>query len=383
MSFIGTLHVGNLCNNNLKLCLALRKVGVDANFVHMPRMARRNPISDPRYYDSRFSADATWVHTIPEVSRLRPVQMVYELARLRQLLRRFGATHWVHAQTEYPGYVSLFVREYSAHSTGSDLREDYYRSGARAALLRRGYQRARIVFFNNIDLYRHEIEQLRRYAFLPNAVDISRYTGIAAPRPGGGRLRLLNAGRITLYDGHDRKGSRILLEALRMLGERDFAADLVLAEEDPVSRRFAEECRPLAPSIRTTIEPCRVSREAYLRQVSMADIVVDQFGYGAMGGTAMDCFAMGRIALVHNDSRAFVSCYGAPFPLGPLGSPSAVRDALLRLADPVARRAVEADLHQWLLKHHDDAGVARRFLREMAEVGVAIMAPVTGGELCS
>ena len=57
----------------------------------------------------------------------------------------YEGNFWVHAQTEFPIYASLFTRNYSAHSSGSDLRKNYFQRGIKDRILAWSYNRARVV----------------------------------------------------------------------------------------------------------------------------------------------------------------------------------------------------------------------------------------------
>ena len=374
MSWDGTLHIGNLCNNNYKLCLALRHIGVDAHYVHFERLARSHPLSNPRHYDPDFDTTASWVHSVSERHARHP-QMLYELSFLRRLLNKYSGRLWPHAQTDFPAYVTLLAKDYSAHSTGSDLRVEYDRPNWRGRLLRRGYRRARVAFFNNIDLCQHDVGRFTTQAFLPNALDPNRYVlgpQEDARRAPAKRLRLLLPSRITLESPVDIKGTTTFIEALHTLGDSSFAADLVVASEDPQVAALETALAPLTPKLRVFREPFRDDRQAYLRQVQAADVVIDQFGLGAMGGTALDCFAMGRIALVHTDPAAFESCYGGPSPLGALSTSGQIATMLAQLQDVHARQELEQRLQKWVLTHHAETQVAGAFLKRLATVSVDI-----------
>lgn len=372
MMWGGTLHIGNLCNNNYKLCLALRKIGVEAHYVHLERLARMHPLSNPAHVDPGFDPDLPWVHPVSEASGCRPLQLTHEMRSLRSLTRGPCALLWPHGQTDFPGYLSLITRQYSAHSTGSDLRVDYHRSGARHALLRRGYRRSRVAFFNNIDLYAHELSSHTPMEFLPNTVDPDAYGTHSDERPRRDRLRVLLASRITLRGQPDLKGTGQFVEALRLLRQSGQPADVICSGEDPEREALRAACAELAPFIQVIPEDFRADRQRYLAQVVAADIVVDQFGLGAMGGTALDCFMLGRMALVRLDEDAFRACYNDPNPVGLLDSPAQIRDCLVTAADHAARLRSETRVRDWVLRHHLDTQVSERFLQQLLAHDVEI-----------
>jgi hypothetical protein len=369
MEFAGTLHIGNHCNNNYKLFRALQSIGVEAHFVYLERLARRHVLSDPRSYDAGFSAAAHDVEAVAEKFSWGPMQMVYELVRIRAIVRGWRRRLWIHGQTDFPAYVAPFACHYSAHSTGSDLRVEY----ARNRRLRRAYRHAQIAFYNNIDLYQHDVGRHTCFCFLPNAMDFGRYP-VAAPVAQADRpLRILMPSRITCFAENDIKGNRIFLEALAQLpGDPGFSADLILSAEDPAAQAFARLVSTRAPGIRPHLLPLKQDRTRYLQEIARADLIADQFGLGALGGGALDCFAMGRTALVHLDPKAVRVCYGAPFPLPPMDTVAAIRDQILALSCQQSRDTVSAALHRWVVDHHDQATVARGFVEALAASGVDI-----------
>jgi hypothetical protein len=102
--FDGTLHRGNLCNNNYKLTMALRAIDVDARILLFERIIAQNAVSDPADYDSQF--DPLAEHVLRVSDRHRGVsQKIREALAMRRVVKRRCPGYWVHAQSEYPMYV--------------------------------------------------------------------------------------------------------------------------------------------------------------------------------------------------------------------------------------------------------------------------------------
>ncbi len=372
--FQGTLHVGNMCNNNYKLYKALRSEGVNAQFVNFERITQKNAISDPATIDPSFNTKDPWIHNIGIVSDSVAIQQAYELFSLGRLIKELKNQYWIHAQTDYPLYVSLFCTNYSAHSTGSDLRVDYHKKDIRSQFLSRAYGRAKVVYYNNIDLFDHVLsEKGSDLVFLPNIVDPLHYHVRETPKQANsqfGKLRVLMPSRITFFGEKDIKGNRLLLEALRQLNGLEMT--LVLAADDPESSRWVDLIAGNCDGVTCEIIPMWSCRENYLREIIKSDFVVDQFYLGAMGGISMDCFMLNKVALVHLDPVATRCCYEEDFPLPPLANSQAIKDQILRLQHVEYRLSLSEKLHQFQRKYHIPQRVVGRFLKQLNNRGVHI-----------
>lgn len=373
MDYQGTLHIGNHCNNNYKLFKALRTVSVDAHFVFFERLARENPLSNPFTYDSDFDLEKPFIHIVDQRFRNERLQKAYELVRIGSILKRFKKTHWIHAQTDFPSYVSLFCDEYSAHSTGSDLRVDYFRAGIKDKVLNRAYRKARVVFFNNIDLYKHDLNSFTRFCFLPNVVDFSKFDTVSLHEKRSDRMQILMPSRITFFNNDDIKGNRVFYSSLQLLMEEaDFQADLTISKEDPFAEYFKEKCLIFKPKIDVKIKPFKWDRARYLDELIKADFIIDQFVLGAMGGSALDCFAMRKVALVNNDPKAIQACYGVDFPLPQMNSDVEIKNEILNLRNRQYLEEMENSLFNWVMKFHDQEVVARCFLDKLDKSGISV-----------
>ena len=372
-SFAGTLHMGNLCNNNYKLMMALRGRGVDARIILVERITSRHPVSDPADYDPDYDPTAPHVTLVPfKAQGLR--QLAAEAWAIRREIRARSPRHWVHAQSEYPVFAHTFTRHYSCQSTGSDLRDDYQKGGPAAHLLRRAYRRAPFKFHGNIDLWNHEVSRLGNYSFLPNVVDFAKFQ--PTEQKPNRRLRILMPSRNTYDQPRDIKGHRMLVEALQSMPP-DFEADLVVSAEDQGVVAFTEALADLAPRIGIETAPFRNEKRLYLAQIDRADLVIDQFKQGLMGGTALDCFAMRKVALVHLDRASFSHCYGHECPIPALNEVQAIRDFLARMAHTESRLQLADHLYEWVRQEHEAGAVADFFLSRLAGIGVTVDIGVT------
>ena len=369
VSFDGTLHIGSLCNENYRLFRALRLQGVNAHYVHFERIAEKHYTSDPRAVDPNFNVADPFIHKVSIKTKINWLQKLYELYSMGRIIRSMKGNFWVHAQTEFPIYASLFTRNYSAHSSGSDLRKHYFKRGIKDRFLAWSYNRARIVFYHNIDLHDHIISQTHEsYNFIPNICDLSNLQSVESENECNESVfRIFMPSRITFYDNEDIKGNGIFLESLSYL--EDCQIQLTLPQEDIQVNRWASEIEKRFTNVKCRFIKSRTDKLTYYNAINNSDIIIDQFYLGAMGGIALECFSIKRVALVSIDSRAFRECYKEESTLPEIKSPEILAKTIRKLMDRPSRKSLETQLQHFIERHHTPNRVAITFLKVLEREG--------------
>ena len=369
ISFDGTLHIGSLCNENYRLFRALRLKGINAHYVHFERIAEKHYTSDPRAVDSNFNITDPFIHNVSIKTEINGLQKLYELYCIWQIIRSTKGKFWVHSQTEFPIYVSLFTRNYSAHSSGSDLRKNYFLRGIKNRLLAWSYNRARVVFYHNIDLHDHIISQTHKsYNFIPNICDLRSFQSVENENEYNESVfRIFMPSRITFYDTEDIKGNGIFLESLSYL--KDCQIQLTLPQEDIQVNRWASEIEKRFANVQCQFIKSRTDKLTYYNAINNSDIIIDQFYLGAMGMVALECFSMKRVALVSLDSKAFRECYKEEFTLPEIKSPKILAKTIRKLMNRPCRKSLENQLLNFIERYHTPNRVANIFLKTLEREG--------------
>ena len=88
-----------------------------------------------------------------------------------------------------------------------------------------------------------------------------------------------------------------------------------------------------------------------------------------MGGVALECFSMKRVALVSIDPRAFRECYKEESNLPEIKSPEILAKTIRKLMDRPCRKSLENQLQHFIERHHTPNRVANIFLKVLKREG--------------
>jgi len=351
------LHLGNLCNNSYKLAKFQRQLGVGA-FLEIEQ-TQKGTNDDPAWEDAELK------HGFPDWISVRQAggnrSFAWAGRGIRRLLHEKENISknydLVHAQCTAPIMAQFKAPgRLVSHCLGSDIRELAQSNTIAGYLLRRAYHLSRIVFFNNVD----HIIYLRKLgikgSFLPNPLDITRFS----PHPGsidfgGYDFVVLHPTSLDWsYKGAKRsstKGNDKLIRAFGKFIQHHPKALLLMIVSGPDVAATQELTKELGIE-RNVKFIDRMRKDILLDMIRSVDLVADQFDLGAMGGTAIEVLACGKPLLTYLREDCARECYGELPPIYNARTEDEIFSSLMN--------AFEHDLAQigsrsrtWAERHHN------------------------------
>lgn len=281
---------------------------------------------------------------------LRENRLAYALERasLALTLRRRSPSPWLHIHYGMFGAIGLVSgAPYVLHFHGSDLLSDDSRWLFRK-LHRLAAKRAAACLVSTPDLLRFESELGVPLSFLPNPVEPMTIT-----RQRRADARVLFASKL---DGNKRP--ELFLPAAARLASEGVAVSVLGFGSD--QRPETQDLLARAGAAGATVIRDRVSQDAFGTLLAEADIVVGQFGVGALGMTELKALALGKVVVTH---FTFGAAYAVPPPYVEASAESEILTAVRSLLPDYPRRtSIGCAAERWVQAHHGQLRVAAQLI---------------------
>jgi len=396
------LHLGNVANDANNIVRGLRGIGVDAHlFIQRPCHVTRCPQWEEANIDAaklHDLDDPDWKvlneHWTPppymHVHKLkrprlfgRPIPLSRTIGRIITRPPDLGEYDLLVAHAPFaecaPGYRKRYGRPYLVYDSGwirylyNPYYERHYRRTARA---RFGYENAARILFTNVDTYDMFLDHgylKERLVFSPFAIDMSLYK----PKPS----RIEPNGHHPIFFSPARqdwpeKGNQLLLYAFQRYLKRRPHAILYLADwgQPPgmfddndylaMSKKLVQQLA-IEESVRwLPLLPKRELVEYY----NLADIVFDQYVFGAAGTTCMEAMSCGRPVVSFINESLWTRWHRSAPPVANAATMQTIYAQMIELEDDGCRWELGEKGQAWVKENSELTVVARRHLETYKEV---------------
>lgn len=284
----------------------------------------------PRLFGARLPAPVK-----PVTAPLRALDWLDLARRVRR-----GRYDLAHIHYAYLGNVGRLGRiPYILHCHGSDVRDQtaWTRPLVRSALAHAGH-----VFYATPDLWPLLRDQRPDAEFLPNPIDLERFSPASPPSQQTGVLICCALTEV--------KGAGTILEACRMLAERRPDIHFTAYARGAFAPRFAA-----LPNV-TLVDPR--PRWKLPELINRHALAAGQMKLGSAGMAELEAMACGRPVVTWFNEQA---AYPEPPPFVSVSTAAQMASAIERLASAPAERDATGELGRaWVAKYHARDRIAAR-----------------------
>lgn len=338
-------------------CVVFRPAGSSLNGLSSP-FYRRVTLSNVSYFSGPFEL----------LRALRSVDYVYSFSAVLPMW--LGKYRFLYPFLQHAGWP-----KFATIGTGSNLTEAIQGNSLHAVLARIAMRFAHINIVNN---YPHAVKNLVRYrtgnvVFLPFPFvhvdeDFSIESGAgAATQAPEDQIVLFHPSHID-WGGTDAKQSRNSTKGsdrffrafARFAARHKESVRLVILDRGP-DRELAKELLSSLGVADLASWHRELTRDEFLSAVKSADIVVDQFDVGGLGGIAWEAMSLGKPVLMYIDKETNELAYWGEAPVINASSENEIFDALESFLNKEKLENMGEAGRSWVSRHSWDS-LARKYL---------------------
>jgi len=241
-------------------------------------------------------------------------------------------------------------------------------------LARIGYRNAAKILFTNVDTHRIFIENgypFERMLYTPFAIDMDLY---APSKP------LMTFDRSPVFFSPSRqdwpeKGNDMLVYAFQKYLKRQPDAALLLAEwgqsEVQGRRNYLDMTKDLVKQlgVEDSVKWLPVMPKRRLVQLyNAADVVFDQYIFGALGTTTPEAMSCGRPVVAHVEPELWTKWHSSPPPVAEARNGEEIYQQMVKLENPGLREDYGRKGRTWIAENCEMKLVARQQLKICEEL---------------
>jgi glycosyltransferase involved in cell wall biosynthesis len=346
--------LGNLASVDLGLAQALRELGIRADVL------REGTLAPARDFDSRVFTDLpaeAVIHTrdsVDLIRRLRSYDYVFShSAQIGFWIGRFLPLYPLLQRLGWPPYANF--------GTGADIMERSLEDSLPGEIQRRTMRHAAV---NVIPAYPGAVRataqnRLTNVAFLPfiyrpTPAIAYRMRAEHKPPPPGGPLRILHATNLDwgAADGGKARestkgGDRFIRALARFRAETDRELSVTMLDRGPDRAAAREMVEELGLGDVVTWHEELPHHDLYAAMVD-ADLIVDQFDIGALGGIAWEAMTLGRPVLTYVAPSTGALIYDEPPPVLNARTEDQILVRLREATEPRRLQEVAEATERWI-----------------------------------
>ena len=264
---------------------------------------------------------------------------------------------YVHALTMSPIYCQWLQNYYSAHATGSDLRELAQKNSTTGFLQRKSYRSAKRVFYVTPELHKYgrkiglKKEQL---VFLPNIIDVRIPKNIEQNE----RFTVFMPSRWEWGT----KGTQHFIKAMSAFQKRH-DCDFILVNWNGAVDETKTMYLLHKYNLSFWIYP-QMSHERLIKMVLRSHVILDQCVLGVFGLTTLEALACNR-SVIAFFNRQYLDYYDRDMPPIINVKPTTILAGLERAFNTWRKIQICKDGPKWVEKHHSPKVVAEKFLEHI------------------
>lgn len=344
------VHIGNIGNFAYNIVKYLRRTGIEADVV-----VRRGaePTADPTNEDPGIRTNPPswliyWEKNPTGYVRLTKTLMEYDL---------------IQGYAGAPMFLQFLPKPYVAHSTGYDMRVLALQKTVTGRLMKRAYEKAKVVFFSNPDQL-DAIDELglKEIQFIPFIVDIEKYAPKKKPKSPH-PLLLFHPSRLDWKI----KGNDIFLRAYAKFvkQKKNARGTMLLLVDWGVDKEKTKELikrEGIEENVRFLPQMDKNKIADYYHKV---DVVVDQFILGSYGLAGLEAMACGKAVLGYVLPKHFRRCYGGLPPIINAKEEHTIHNKLVDIAERrIDLAIVGKKSREWVMEHHAPEKVIAKIVKQ-------------------
>lgn len=342
------LIYGDLCANDLQMGEFLSRRGLDVRVARKVRDASCAAIDLPGDFFRSLSQEQI-------ISIRNPSELITLARRARMVLTFTGAfgftLRWRWPLRKWLGLPPVFN-----YPTGSDFSELLAQSGPAAWFYR---YFVRTCDMNAAFTYPHILQSILRrkvknIAFLRHPYLLPK---VKPAEPRSGRLRLFHPSHLDFkindpgVHRNSSKGNDRFLRALLRALDEGLDAECLLLDRGP-DRAIARQMIEASPHASRFVWLPHLSREEFFATMAGADIVVDQFDVGGLGGIAVEAMALGKPVLLYLNEACLPIVYPESPPVLNAFSEDEIHARLVAGTDRQALVDLGLEAQAWVRRYH-------------------------------
>lgn len=279
------------------------------------------------------------------------------LARSARMVLTFTGALGLTLRWRWPLRKLLGLPPVLNYPTGSDFSELMAQDSPVARFYR---YFVRTCDLNAAFAYPHILKNILRYK-VDNIAFLRHPYLLPEPRPGDARasdrLRFFHPSHLDFKvndNGQHRnssKGNDRFLRALLRALDAGLDAECLMLDRGP-DRTVARQMIEATPHAQRFVWLPHLNREDFFATMASADIVVDQFDVGGLGGIAVEAMALGKPVLLYLDQACVPIVYPEPPPVLNAFSEDEIHDRIVTHADRDALAALGQDARAWVHRNH-------------------------------
>jgi len=360
-------HFGNLANDAFPIVEELQRLGEDVH-LYVPKKSHVTAlpqwellkfevkdISDPYFPDwERLNRDFVkpdWLHFLDLKSNI-----LKKLNGIRKEMKKYDL---IVAHVPFFIYSYLLRRNYVPFEAGAvryfgEARISY--RGIRFWLMKKSYQRARIVIVTNPDTLDLCNKYRLNWIFVPFAINMQRYKPM--------KVEPLNYENVIFcYSRQDwkEKGQDKLINAFATFLKEQEDSLLVLVDWGVDLQRSKSRIASLGIERHVRWVPL-MSKPCLVEWINKSTVVADQFNLGSSGTAGFEAMACGKPLIIYLSQSHFSRVYDELPPVLNARTEDDIAHSFAICRSKKAREEIGRKLRQWVAKHHDSAKIARMHL---------------------
>lgn len=295
------LIAGNLANVGYEIAYAMRKKNVDVKLL-LPKSPAIT--EDPKLMYPHLEIDGYPEWLVRFDKHERGLRNNWKLQIIKEMRKKEYDV--IIALTEFSIFALFSGKPYVSLTTGSDLRELFFKKSLRGLLFRLSYKKANAIIYGEPDkiplltklgLYKKAVfannpRQLNRHSEKIERDDLKSKFVIFSPTAQDWRL----------------KGNDKLLHAFIKLCSVRNDVYLIISERGPDVEKAKELLLVENAKGRFQFVPL-LDAKCLQQYYNLADVVSDQFLVGSIGMTVVEAMSCGKPVLIKLDEEFFKKCY--------------------------------------------------------------------------
>jgi len=342
--------LGDLVGNDLVFAEHLARRGLTVRVLRLERAGKTGPPELSDYFTHLSAGDVVTART--PLGVLRAVKTGRLLVCFTgTLVGGLGPLWFVRHFLRLPPIVNA--------TTGSDITE----FAAGTSLGARAYrQYLRFVDLNWCVTYPHALKNILRFR-IPNVVfmRLPYYLPFDAPAHGGarsgGRLRFFHPSHLDWKQSdpgahrNSSKGNDRFLRAFARAVKLGLDAECVILDRGPDRQVARDLVRDLGVADRF-IWKSEMTRPELVAEFELADVIVDQFDVGGLGGIAVEAMSRRKPVMIYIEEACRRLVYPEPVPVLNCHSEDEILAEIQRCSDQGVRERLGQQARAWILKYH-------------------------------
>jgi len=342
------LIYGDQCANDLQMGEFLARRGLRVRVARKARDASVVTIDLPRDFFTTLAAE--------QVVHIRGPGELVALARASRMVLTFTGAFGFALRWRWPLRRWLGLPPVFNYPTGSDFSELLAQSSPIAWFYR---YFVRTCDINAAFAYPHILKNILRYR-VDNIAFLHHPYLLPKPRPEvvrPGRLRFFHASHLDFRltdNGRHRNSSkgndRFLRAFLRAL-DGGLDAECLMLDRGP-DRAIARQLIEASPHAQRFIWLPHLGREEFFDTMASADMVVDQFDVGGLGGIAVEAMALGKPVLLYLDRACLPIVYSEPPPVLNAYTEDEIYACIMAHSDSATLASLGRSAREWVHRNH-------------------------------